>query len=57
MLHDRKGETSLAAGKEPARWAPIPLAIMAVEWRAGFDADEVDAVAAALQIEAPSGRR
>jgi pimeloyl-ACP methyl ester carboxylesterase len=31
----------------------IPLAIRAAEWRAGFAADEVDAVAAARRIEAP----
>ena len=32
------------------RWAPfIPLSIAFAEWRAGFDADEVDAVAAASQ--------
>jgi pimeloyl-ACP methyl ester carboxylesterase len=36
------------------RWVPIiPLAIAATEWRAGFDADEVDAVAAARRISAP----
>jgi len=35
-------------------WAPIiPLAISAAEWRGGFDADEVDAVAAARRIRAP----
>jgi pimeloyl-ACP methyl ester carboxylesterase len=39
--------------KVPA-WAPIiPLAIAAAEWRAGFDADDVDAVAAAARISAP----
>ena len=33
------------------RWVPlIPLSIAIAEWRAGFDADEVDAVAAAAQI-------
>jgi uncharacterized protein len=32
------------------RWVPlIPLSIAIAEWRAGFDADEVDAVAAAAQ--------
>jgi uncharacterized protein len=36
------------------RWAPFaPLAIWDAEWLAGFDADEVDAVAAARDIEAP----
>lgn len=36
------------------RWAPvIPLAIAAAEWLAGFDADEVDAVAAARRVRAP----
>jgi pimeloyl-ACP methyl ester carboxylesterase len=36
------------------RWVPIiPLAIAAAEWRAGFDADEVDAVAAAARVRAP----
>lgn len=36
------------------RWLPlIPLAIAAAEWRAGFDADEVDAVAAARRTRAP----
>ena len=35
-------------------WVPvIPLAIAAAEWRAGFDADQVDAVAATARIEAP----
>ena len=35
-------------------WVPIiPLAIRAAEWRAGFDADQVDAVAAARRIRAP----
>ena len=34
------------------RWVPlIPLSIALAEWRAGFDADEVDAVAAASQIQ------
>jgi pimeloyl-ACP methyl ester carboxylesterase len=34
------------------RWFPlIPLSIAAAEWRAGFDADEVDAVAAAGAVE------
>jgi pimeloyl-ACP methyl ester carboxylesterase len=33
------------------RWAPlIPLSIAIAEWRAGFDADEVDAVAAAARV-------
>jgi pimeloyl-ACP methyl ester carboxylesterase len=36
------------------RWLPVvPLSIAAAEWRAGFDADEVDAVAAARRIRAP----
>jgi hypothetical protein len=36
------------------RWVPwIPIAIGIAEWRAGFDADEVDAVAAASQLRAP----
>jgi uncharacterized protein len=36
------------------RWVPIiPLAIAAAEWRAGFDADDIDAVAAARRIRAP----
>lgn len=35
-------------------WLPIiPIAIAAAEWRAGFDADEVDSVAAASHIHAP----
>ena len=35
-------------------WVPtIPSAIAAAEWRAGFDADDVDAVAAARRIHAP----
>ena len=35
-------------------WAPIiPLAILAAEWRAGFGADGIDAVAAASRIHAP----
>jgi pimeloyl-ACP methyl ester carboxylesterase len=35
-------------------WVPlIPLAIRAAEWRAGFDADQIDAVAAARRIQAP----
>lgn len=35
-------------------WVPIiPLSIRAAEWRAGFDADEIDAVAAAGRIDAP----
>jgi len=35
-------------------WVPlIPLSIAAAEWRAGFDADEVDAVAAAARVRAP----
>jgi pimeloyl-ACP methyl ester carboxylesterase len=35
-------------------WVPIiPLAIRAAEWRAGFDADDIDAVKAARRIEAP----
>jgi uncharacterized protein len=36
------------------RWVPIiPLSIAFAEWRAGFDADEVDAVAAARAVRAP----
>jgi hypothetical protein len=36
------------------RWVPlIPAAIALAEWRAGFDADQVDAVAAARKIRAP----
>lgn len=36
------------------RWVPIiPLAIRAAEWLAGFDADQIDAVAAARRIHAP----
>ena len=36
------------------RWVPIiPLAIALTEWRAGFRADDVDAVAAARRIHAP----
>jgi pimeloyl-ACP methyl ester carboxylesterase len=36
------------------RWTPlVPLAIALAEWRAGFDADDVDAVAAARAIRAP----
>jgi pimeloyl-ACP methyl ester carboxylesterase len=35
-------------------WVPVvPLSIAAAEWLAGFDADTVDAVAAARQIRAP----
>jgi pimeloyl-ACP methyl ester carboxylesterase len=35
-------------------WVPlIPLSIKAAEWRAGFDADAIDAVAAASRIQAP----
>jgi uncharacterized protein len=35
-------------------WVPIiPLAIRMAEWRAGFDADEIDTVAAARRIRAP----
>jgi hypothetical protein len=35
-------------------WVPIiPLAIRAAEWRAGFDADQIDAVGAARRIHAP----
>lgn len=35
-------------------WVPIiPLAIKAAEWRAGFDAGAIDAVAAARRIKAP----
>lgn len=35
-------------------WVPIiPLAIRAAEWRAGFDADAVDAVRAAGRVHAP----
>jgi pimeloyl-ACP methyl ester carboxylesterase len=36
------------------RWFPlIPLSIAMAEWRAGFDADDVDAVAAARRVRAP----
>ena len=36
------------------KWLPlIPLSIAAAEWRADFDADDVDAVAAARDLEAP----
>jgi uncharacterized protein len=36
------------------RWVPlIPIAITAAEWRAGFDADDVDVVDAASRIDAP----
>jgi len=36
------------------RWFPlIPSSIAVAEWRAGFDADEVDAVAAARRVRAP----
>lgn len=36
------------------QWVPlIPLSVAAAEWRAGFDADEVDAVAAARSLRAP----
>lgn len=36
------------------RWVPIiPLSVALAEWRAGFAADEVDAVAAARDIRAP----
>ena len=36
------------------RWTPlVPLSIALAEWRAGFDADDVDAVAAARSIRAP----
>jgi len=36
------------------RWLPlIPAAIAVSEWRAGFDADEVDAIAAARSVKAP----
>jgi alpha-beta hydrolase superfamily lysophospholipase len=36
------------------RWVPlIPLSIAMAEWRAGFRADDVDAVAAARKIRAP----
>lgn len=35
-------------------WVPIiPLSIMAAEWRAGFDADEIDTVEAARRFDAP----
>jgi len=35
-------------------WLPIiPLSIKVAEWRAGFDADAIDAVAAARRIRAP----
>jgi pimeloyl-ACP methyl ester carboxylesterase len=36
------------------RWLPLlPLSIAIAEWRAGFDADQVDAVAAARSFRAP----
>lgn len=36
------------------RWTPvIPIAVAIAEWRAGFDADAVDAMAAAGRIRAP----
>lgn len=36
------------------RWVPlIRLSIAVAEWRAGFDADDVDAVAAAARVRAP----
>ncbi len=36
------------------RWCPLlPITIAFAEWRAGFDADEVDAVAAAARVRAP----
>jgi pimeloyl-ACP methyl ester carboxylesterase len=36
------------------RWTPwLPLAIAIAEWRAGFDADDADAVAAAARVRAP----
>ncbi len=36
------------------RWVPIiPMAVAVAEWRAGFDADEVDSVAAARRLRAP----
>jgi hypothetical protein len=36
------------------RWVPvIPIAIAFAGWRAGFDPDEVDAVAAARRLRAP----
>ena len=36
------------------RWMPIiPVSIAFAEWRTGFDADDVDAVAAAAQIRGP----
>ena len=35
-------------------WFPlIPLSVRGAEWRAGFDADAIDAVAAASRIQAP----
>ena len=35
-------------------WVPlIPMSIAVAEWRAGFDADAVDCVAAARRIHAP----
>ena len=35
-------------------WVPlIPIATLFAEWRAGFDADDVDAIAAARRIHAP----
>lgn len=36
------------------RWVPIiPMAVAVAEWRAGFDADEVDSVAAARHLRSP----
>ena len=36
------------------RWFPlIPISIAAAEWRAGFEADEIDSVAAARDLNAP----
>jgi len=36
------------------RWVPlVPMSIAVAEWRAGFDADAIDSVAAARRIRAP----
>ena len=36
------------------RWVPIiPMAVALAEWRAGFDADDVDSVAAVRRLRAP----
>ena len=46
--------TGMPRMSEVPSWVPIiPLAILAAEWRAGFDADAVDTVEAARRIDAP----